>query len=192
MTGTLRAGIVFGIAALVAFVAGLVIPLPVINVLVAYGALLVLGGGAGYTAAKTAAPGTGRGSGRGAIAGAIAGVVVLILSTVALALVENVAAVRLALRDALAQTPQMNEPGLNPLVAANLAGAGSGLFLGLINLIVLVIGGIIGGALWRGAPDVTDTQPEGADQPTQTAAPGNARAGDNPGTPPLLHRENRR
>ncbi len=59
-----RAGILFGLAAVVAFIAGLFIP--VVGIFVAFLAVIALGWGAGYTAAKTTGAAAGQGTGRGA------------------------------------------------------------------------------------------------------------------------------
>ena len=157
MSGTVKAGLVFGIVAIASSVGAVLLPLGPVNYFVALVSLLAIGWGAGYTAAKTAPAGTGSGIGRGATAGALAGLVVLIASVIAFTLIANNDTFRLALRDALEQTPQFNEPGINPVAAANLVGAGTGLFLGLITLVLLTIGGIVGGLSWRGVPSVANT-----------------------------------
>ncbi len=157
MSSTVKAGLVFGIAAVAASVGAVLLPFGPVNYFVALISLVALGWGAGYTAAKSAPPGTGRGIGRGATAGALAGIVVLIVSVIAFALIANIEPFRSALRDAMEQTPQINEPGVNPVVAANLTGAGAGFCLGLINLVLLTIGGIAGGLTWRGVPSVGNT-----------------------------------
>lgn len=157
MSGTVRTGIVFGIAAVVAFIAGFMFPLPPLNFLLAFGSMLALGWGAGYTAAKIAEPGTGRGIGRGATAGLIAGAVVLALSTLLFGLLATPAA-----RQALAEMVQPDAQVVDPsgaesvsadfVIATFVGGSGAGFCLGLVNLILLAVGGAIGGLSWRGIP----------------------------------------
>lgn len=156
----IRIGIIFGVAAAIAFAAGFIIPLPAINVIVALGSVIALGWGAGYTAAKTAPAGAERGIGRGAIAGAIAGGVVLLISSLAFLVLANSGVFQQLLREALQQPgivdPNTGQPtSVDPIPAAIIGGAAGGLCLGLINLVLMFVGGAVGGWMWNGGPNST-------------------------------------
>ncbi len=186
MSGTVRAGIVFGMGAVLAFTAGLFVPLPFINVLLAFGSMLILGWGAGYTAAKTADPGTGSGIGRGALAGLIAGGIVLVVATVVFVLLANTAAVRDAVADILQQNPNIvdtntGEPAsVDPVVATLIGGAGGGFCLGFINLVLLFIGGAIGGFFGNGVVSRGNTNTGAYDGNPRDPADGTARVYEQP------------
>ncbi len=158
----IRTGVIFGVLAALAFTAGLFIPLGGFQFFIAFGALIALGWGAGYTAAKTGT-GPGRGIGRGAAAGAIAGAVVLVLSTLAFLVVANTAFFQDLVREALQQNPGIVDPNtgqptsVDPTTAALIGGAGGGFCLGLISLVLMFIGGAIGGLMWKGVPSIANT-----------------------------------
>lgn len=159
----IRTGVIFGVVAALAFAAGLFIPLGGFQFLIAFGALVALGWGAGYTGAKTAAAGTGRGIGRGAATGAIAGAVVLVLSTLAFLVVANTEFFQDLVREALQQNPGIVDPNtgqptsVDPTTAALIGGAGGGICLGLMSLLLMLIGGAIGGLMWKGVPSIANT-----------------------------------
>lgn len=159
----LRIGLVFGLAATFAFAAGLFLPLPPLNFLLAFVSVLALGWGAGYTAAKTTGTSAGAGIGRGATAGALAGGVVLVISVLVFLLLANTPFVRDLFREVLQQNPGIVDPNtgeptsVDPTIAALIGGAGGGFCLGLINLILMFVGGAVGGMLWRGVPSVANT-----------------------------------
>lgn len=153
-----RIGLIFGIAAAVAFIAGSILPIPCVNAVLALGSLVALGWGAGYTAAKTTGTPATRGIGRGATAGAIAGTVFLVLSIVLFLLLSNTAFFQAMFQEALEQStlpasPTTGEPTtLDPTVAALFGGAAGGFCIGVIGLILMLIGGAVGGMMWRGVP----------------------------------------
>lgn len=152
-----RAGIVFGLAAAVAFIASFLLRIPFINIILALGSVVALGWGAGRTAAKVTGAAAGQGTGRGAGAGAIAGLIQLIGLTIALLLLANVPVVRqqldLALQQAAQQNPNVAGSGLTGGALSNIFGVVGGLLCGGINFILMLIGGLIGGATWRGTPN---------------------------------------
>lgn len=152
-----RAGLLFGLAAVVAFIAGLILPIPFVNLILALGSVVALGWGAGRTAAKVTGAAAGQGTGRGAGAGAIAGLIQLIGLTLALLLLTNIPAVRqqldLALQQAAQQNPDVAGSGLTGGALSNILGVTGGLLCGGINFVLMLIGGLIGGATWRGTPD---------------------------------------
>lgn len=158
----LRIGLVFGLAAL-AFAAGLFVPLPPLNFLLAFGSVLVLGWGAGYTAAKTTGTQAGAGIGRGATAGGVAGGLVLVTSVIVFFLLANTAVFQQIFREVFQQNPGIvdsntGEPtSVDPTIAALIGGAGGSFCLDLINLILMFVGGAVGGMLWRGVPSVANT-----------------------------------
>jgi len=154
-----RAGILFGLAAVAAFVGSLLLGnlLSIVAFILAFGSMIALGWGAGRTAAKVTGAGPGQGVGRGAGAGAISGGIQLIGLTVALLLLANIPAVRsqidLALQQAAQQDPNVAGSGLTGGAVSNVLGITSGLLCGGINFVLMLIGGLIGGAMWKGTPD---------------------------------------
>ncbi len=154
-----RAGILFGLAAVVAFIGSLLLGnlLSILALILAFGSMIALGWGAGRTAAKVTGAGPGQGVGRGAGAGAIAGLIQLIGLTIALLLLANIPAVRsqidLALQQAAQQDPNVAGSGLTGGAVSNILGVTGGLLCGGINFVLMLIGGLIGGAMWKGTPD---------------------------------------
>ncbi len=157
MSPVVRAGVLFGLAALLATIGAILILVVFpFNLLLAGIAAAALGWGAGYTAAKASGAGPGQGTGRGAAAGAIAGTIVLIGTVIAF----------VALTPFISSIPGFNEAfeqGLqqNP-EAANLPEGSAATFLGLglgvlgfcggfINFLLMLIAGLIGGVMWKGA-----------------------------------------
>ncbi len=169
MSGTVRAGLLFGIAAVFAFVVSLLLGviLPCINLLLGFAAIIALGWGAGYTAAKNTGAGPGQGAGRGATAGAIGGTVVLLGLMVAFLLLFNLPPVQAQIaqvyRETLQQNPELVTPGIDPTLVGSTAGLVFGFFCGIINFILMLIGGAIGGMMWKGSPGTTTT---GTAEPT--------------------------
>jgi hypothetical protein len=158
-----RIGLIFGVAAAIAFTAGLLIPIPCVRFLLAFGSIIALGWGAGYTAAKTTRIAAGQGIGRGAATGAIAGGVVLTISTLAFLVLANTAFFQELFREALQQNPGIVSPSaaqpstMDAVPAAFISGAGAGFCLGTVNLVLMVIAGAIGGAMWKGVPSSRST-----------------------------------
>jgi hypothetical protein len=146
-----RAGLVFGLLAVLAFLASLFIP--GIGIFLAPLAVGALGWGAGYTAAKTTGAAPGQGAGRGAGAGAIAGLISLIGLIALLLVLFNIPLVRDAIQGELQNTP--GAEGISAGAAGSAAALIIGLFCGFINFLLSTIGGLIGGLMWKGAPTST-------------------------------------
>jgi hypothetical protein len=163
MSGTVRAGVVFGIAGVFAFLGGMIVPIPCLNILVAFGSLIALGWGAGQTAAKTTAAGPGQGTGRGLTAGAIAGTIVLIGSVLVFLLVQYIPGFSTAINQAMQQATQQN-PELGDVDIGTMLGAGLGIvgfMCGIVNFILMLIGGAIGGMMWKGTSSTASYVPAG-------------------------------
>lgn len=158
-----RVGLIFGVAATIAFTAGLFVPIPCVRFILAFGSIIALGWGAGYTAAKTTGTAAGQGIGRGASAGAIAGGVVLLLSMLAFFLLANTAVFQEMFREALQENPGIVSPSgaepstLDATTAAFIGGAGGGFCLGMINLFLMLLAGAVGGLMWKGVPSNSQT-----------------------------------
>ena len=183
MSPVVRAGLLFGLAALLATIgATLILVLFPFNLLIAGIAAAALGWGSGYTAAKTSGAGPGQGTGRGAAAGAIAGTIVLIGTVIAFValtpLITRIPGFNEGFQEALQQNP--NAADLPEGSASTFLGLGLG-FLGFcggfINLMIMLIAGLIGGMLWKGSPSYVPaggaaygTPPAGGYVPTQTGS----------------------
>lgn len=187
MSRSLRAGLLFGLTAALAFVGSLLLPIGWVNLLIAFASVLALGWGAGYTAAKTSGAGRGQGVGRGLLAGAIAGLIVLIGTLIALIVLGNVlrnqpgfqAALRQQFEMMQQQNPEMGDIDLNALTSLAFVIAGFG--CGLINFLLTLLGGALGGLMWRGTPPVASAAPEHTPLPPAGAS----------GTPPLTGQDPR-
>lgn len=196
MSGTVRAGLVFGLAALLAFFAALFLPIPCVNFIVAIGSVIALGWGAGQTAAKTTNAAQGQGTGRGATAGAIGGTVILIGSVILFLALSgvfmNLPGVRDQLATALQQNPDttnINPDDLGAVLGASFGVVGFG--CGIMNFVLMLIGGLIGGAMWKGTGGTAayvsaggstyGAPPSGSYIPSQTDQTyGNQTYGDQP------------
>lgn len=157
MSGTVRAGLIFGLAAALAFLGSTLLPIPCLNLL----SVIALGWGAGYTAAKTTGAGPGQGVGRGLTAGAIAGVIVLLGTTLGFLLLTNTAVFQEQLQAQLAGNPALTDSGLDPSTFGSALGVGIGLFCGFINFVLMLIAGAIGGLMWKGTPAAANYVPAG-------------------------------
>lgn len=193
MSGTVRAGLLFGLAALVASVGALFLPIPCVNFILSLGSVIALGWGAGYTAAKTTNATSEQRIGRGVTAGAIGGTILLVGSVVSLLLLSGVLMSLPAFRDQLAQALAQNPDAsgqLNPDDLGAVMGLGFGVFgfcLGLFNFLMMLLGGLFGGLSWKApaasyvpaggsyipgqSSSPTYTQPSGGYIPTQTNDP---------------------
>jgi hypothetical protein len=163
MSGTVRAGIIFGIAGVFAFLGGMIVPIPCLNIVVALGSLIALGWGAGQTAAKTTAAGPGQGTGRGLTAGAIAGTIVLIGSVLVFLLVQYIPAFQAAISQAMQQAAEQN-PDAGNIDIGTILGASLGIvgfMCGIVNFILMLISGAIGGMMWKGTPSTANYVPAG-------------------------------
>jgi hypothetical protein len=170
MSGTVRAGLVFGLAGVFAFLGGLLLPIPCVNMVLAFGSLIALGWGAGNTAAKTTGAGPGQGVGRGLTAGAIAGTIVLIGSVLVFLLIQYIPGVRDQVNLAMQQAAQQN-PEAGNVDAGAMLGLGlgiAGFACGVINFILMLIGGAIGGMMWKGTPATTYVPAGGSYVPNQS------------------------
>jgi len=156
MSPVVRAGLVFGLAAVAAVAGSALLPIPCLGFL----SVIALGLGAGYTAAKNTNATRDQRVGRGATAGAIAGGVALVGGTIAVIAISQLpfmqAQIQAGVNQALQQNPELAETGLDPAqLAALAAGAGGivgGLCGGLINFIAMLITGLLGALFWKGAP----------------------------------------
>lgn len=173
MSGTVRAGLIFGLGAIFAFIGSILLAgiLPCINFVIAFISLIALGWGAGNTAAKTTGAGPGQGVGRGLTAGAIAGAVVLIGSILAFLLIQYLPGVseqvNLAIQEAAQQNPDAGDVDAGAVLGLGLGIVGFG--CGIINFILMLIGGAIGGLMWKGTPAAATYVPGGGSAvPTQT------------------------
>lgn len=166
MSGTVRAGLLFGLAAIVAFIASLFLPIPCVNFILALGSVVALGWGAGYTAAKTTNASTDQRLGRGTTAGAIGGAVVLVGSIAAFLLLSGVLMSLPGIQEQLAATlaEDPDTSNLNPDDVTTLLGAGFGIVgfcMGLVNFLLMLLGGLFGGLSWKGAPAAATYVPAG-------------------------------
>jgi hypothetical protein len=165
MSGTVRAGLVFGLGAALAFLGSTMLPIPCLNII----SVIALGWGAGYTAAKTTGAGPGQGTGRGLTAGAIAGVIVLLGTAIGFLVLTNTPAFQQQLQAQLAQNPAFGESGIDPSTFGSALGVGIGLFCGFINFVLMLIAGAIGGLMWKGTPAAANYVPAGGSAvPNQT------------------------
>ncbi|HEX6290408.1 MAG TPA: hypothetical protein VFZ66_14555 [Herpetosiphonaceae bacterium] len=183
MSGTVRAGLVFGLAAVLAFLGGFLIPIPCVNMILGFGSVIALGWGAGYTGAKTTGAGPGQGTGRGLTAGAIAGTVVLIGSVLVFLLVQYIPGFQDAISQGLQQAAQQN-PEVGDVDVGSFLGLGlgiAGFMCGIINFILMLIGGAIGGMMWKGTPTTADYVPAGSYQPNQPFGNPPSTSGDEGG-----------
>lgn len=126
--------------------------------------LIALGWGAGNTAAKTTGAGSGQGVGRGLTAGAIAGTVVLIGSVAAFFLLQVIPGFGDAFTQAMQEAAQQN-PDAGTALGLGIIGFGCG----IVNFILMLIGGAIGGLMWKGTPAAAAYTPAGGSYvPNQT------------------------
>jgi hypothetical protein len=179
MSGTVRAGLLFGVAATLAFIGSTLLPIPCLNVL----SVIALGWGAGYTAAKTTGAGPGQGTGRGFAAGAISGLIVLLGTVIAFVLLANTELFQQQLQSQLTQNPAFADSGIDPSTFGSAVGVGIGLFCGFINFVLMMIAGAIGGLMWKGTPAAAGYVPAGGSYPqnpsyTDPGEPGGARVYD--------------
>jgi hypothetical protein len=161
----MRAGLLFGLAATIAFIGGMMLSgiLPCINLIIAFGSVIALGWGAGYTAAKTTGAASGQGTGRGFAAGAIAGTVVLIGTVLIFLLVQYIPGVQEAVSQGMQEAMQQN-PEMEGVDAGTMLGLGLGLvgfMCGIVNFVLMLISGALGGLMWKGAPATANYVPAG-------------------------------
>lgn len=167
MSGTVRAGLVFGLAALLAFIGGTLLNalIPCVGFIVAIVSVIALGWGAGQTAAKTTNAAQGQGTGRGATAGAIGGTVLLIGSVIAFLALSSVITSLPGFEDQLQQALQQNpDANIDPNDAGAFLGIGFGVVgfgCGIMNFVLMLIGGLIGGAMWKGTGGTAAYVPAG-------------------------------
>lgn len=161
MSPVVRAGLLFGVASVVAAIAGAFIPIGGVNLLIAFVSVVALGWGAGYTAAKDSGALPGQGTGRGAGAGALAGVVNMILLAIILTVLFSVITrfipgldeqFQSALDEAAQANPDQATPNVSATAIFGVGGAVFGFCIGLVNLILMTIAGLVGGALYKGTP----------------------------------------
>lgn len=165
MSGAVRVGLVFGIAAVLAIVGstllGLIVPL---GGCLGFISVIALGLGAGYTAAKVTMATREQRIGRGATAGAIAGLIVLVLGTLASILLTQLPEYQAQMQATLEELQQNPNVAIDPndLAAfAGITGVAASFCSGLINAIVMVICGLLGALFWKGAPAASGYGPQG-------------------------------
>ncbi len=164
MSPILKAGLIYGLASVAAFFVLLFVPIPLLNLVLAYVALIVLGWFAGRSAAQNSGALAGQGSGRGAAAGAIAGAINLVVMAISfaalLSVITRVPGVREQMQAGLDQA-RTNNPGQQVPSSTDLtgmlgaAGAVAGVCLGLVSLIFMTVAGLVGGATYKGSPTGT-------------------------------------
>ena len=151
MSPTVRAGLIFGLAAVVLFAVLSIVPIPCLN----FVGVIGIGLAAGYFANRWSNSTADRRLGRGAAAGAIAGAITLIGSVVATMVLINTPTFQSQIGPVLAQIQQNPEgTSISPEdLQAGLAGIAvfAGGCLGLINLLLMVIAGLLGSLFWKGA-----------------------------------------
>lgn len=155
MSGTVRAGLVFGLAAVGAVIGSTLLPIPCLSLF----AVIALGLGAGYTAAKTTNATRDQRVGRGLTAGAIAGGIALVGTTIAIIVFSQLPFVQNQIQaqvgQALQQNPDLGESGLDPAQLAQLAtglgGVVGGFCAGIMNFLIMLICGLLGALFWKGA-----------------------------------------
>lgn len=161
MSPTVRAGLIFGAGAIVALIGSTLLPIPCLGFL----SVLALGMGAGYTANKVMNSARDRRIGRGATAGAIGGVLALVGTVIAVLIALNLPGTQAAIQEQLAANPDLGDAGIDPAQLTSLiSGAGGivgGFCGGLINLVVMVVGGLLGSLFWKGAALTADYVPAG-------------------------------
>lgn len=156
MSPVVRAGLVFGLAAVGAVAGSMLLPIPCISFI----SVIALGLGAGYTAAKNTNATRDQRIGRGATSGAIAGGITLVGGTIAVIAISQLpfmqAQIQAGVNQALQQNPELAGSGIDPAAIAALAAGGFGIIGGicggLINFITLLITGLLGALFWKGAP----------------------------------------
>jgi hypothetical protein len=158
MSGTVRAGLVFGLAAALAVTGSALLPIPCLSLI----SVIALGVGAGYTAAKTTAATREQRIGRGVTAGAIGGLIALVGSAIGLFFVYSIPTYQQQFQplidQMLQQTPELEDLGidLGILLAATV-----GFCSGIINFFLMLISGLLGGLFWKGAPGAAATGAQG-------------------------------
>ena len=148
MSATVRSGLIFGLVGLFAVIIVGFVPLLGI-LLCGPGTALVVGGLAGYFALRwSEAP---VGSGQGALAGAIAGVGTLIGSTlfviIAFSILRSDPSFQDSLNQAAEQLQQQPDVAVSPQDLQTMVSTFMpivGVCLGIINLVVALVGGLLG------------------------------------------------
>ena len=160
----LKAGLLFGVASVFAAIAALFVPIPLVNILVAFASIIALGWAAGYTAAKWTGAQPGQGVGRGAGAGAIAGGINLLLLTVMLIVLFSTITRLIpgieeqfneAIQQAQQETPGQEIPDVSPTGLLGIGGGVLGFCFGLVNLLIMTVSGLVGGVMWKGSAPTT-------------------------------------
>jgi hypothetical protein len=135
-------------------------------------AVIALGLGAGYTAAKNSNSTRDQRIGRGATAGAIAGLIALVGTAIAVAGISQLpfmqAQVQAGINEALQQNPELSGSGIDPAAFAQIAaGAGGiigGICGGIINFLTMLLCGLLGALFWKGSPNMGGYIAAGAGQ----------------------------
>lgn len=158
MSGTVRAGVIFGLAAVGAVIGAsllqLLVPIPCIGLL----SVIALGLAAGYTAAKTTHATRDQRISRGLTAGALAGLIVLVGGGLGIFLVSLLPAYQAQIQAGVSQAfqnnPDLSGSGINPNDFATLLSGGAGIIGGicggLFNFLIMLICGLLGSLFWKG------------------------------------------
>jgi hypothetical protein len=171
-----RAGLIMGLVALVAVALSSLIPV-IGSILVAPAAAALIGAGAGWWASKLRGYGT---AGYGAGAGALAGLGALIGSVIGLAVLLSLFSAnpefqqqfQEGLEEARQQNPDAEVPNLDPTALAAAGGVIGGFCLGLFDLLVAMVAGLIAGAVYGRNRGPAPAQPAGTYAPYVGAEPG--------------------
>lgn len=155
MSPTVRAGVVFGLAAVAAVAGASLLPVPCLSFL----AVIALGLGAGYTAAKNSNATRDQRVGRGATAGAIAGGIAMVGTAIAILIITQLpssqAQFQAQVSEALQQNPELADSGLDAATLTSIiAGAGGligGICSGVVNFLIMLLTGLLGALFWKGA-----------------------------------------
>lgn len=181
MSGTVRAGLIFGLGAVGAMLGSALLGLvnPVFGCL-SFISIVALGLGVGYTAPKITMATREQRIGRAATAGAIAAGVVLVLGAAALIVLSLLPFYQAAmqnqlqnqLQQAIQQDPAFRDQQAELTELFNTAATGFGVVggfcSGLFNGVVMLLMSLLGALFWKGAPAATYVPAGGSYVPNQT------------------------
>ena len=147
MFGAVRVGLMFGLAALVATLASLLLGGLPAGPLIALAAVSLLGWGAGYTAAKTTRAYARQRIGRGAVAGIVGGTLAMAGSVVAG--VAFAALLRQGIDVWIERLAFIVRLDVDPAPYLRGGGLLAGMCLGVVNFMLMVAVGALGCLSWR-------------------------------------------
>jgi hypothetical protein len=170
-----RAG--WSMAALALVATGLSALIPVIGtIIIGPLAAIIIGAGAGWWASKLAGAGTaGRGAGAGSIAGLGAFLGAIIGTVVLFSIFGNNPEFQQQFQEGLNEAQQQNPdaqlPALNPAAIAGAGGAVFGFCVGLFNIFLSMIGGLIAGLVYGNRGTTAAAAPVGGYVPQNSTLP---------------------